>query len=175
MRRLLVRATLLTALAAAAGAPVRPADAQCRLCAKPSTALGDEQGKGDVALEIESGLDFDRLILLGRGDGTATLRPDGSNGADGAIGELGPRAMVGSASIHGEANRLVRIQLPRRIELYSIGGGRISLDDVISDLPSQPRLDGAGNLTFRFGGRVRITGDADGRYRGDLPITVEYL
>ena len=32
----------------------------------------------------------------------------------------------------------------------------------------------AGNLTFRFGGRVQISGDADGDYRGDLPITVEY-
>jgi hypothetical protein len=29
-------------------------------------------------------------------------------------------------------------------------------------------------LSFRFGGRVRITGNADGDYRGDLPITVEY-
>jgi hypothetical protein len=173
MRRLFARAIFLTVLAA--GTAVRPADAQCRLCTKPSTALGAEQGKGDVTLEIESGLDFDRLILLGQGDGSATLRPDGSNGADGAVGEPGPRAMVGSARVHGEANRLVRVELPRRIDLYSLGGGRISVDDVISDLPSQPRLDGAGNLNFRFGGRVRITGDADGRYRGDLPITVEYL
>src|SRR5947208_2685310 len=122
MRSALFRATLLTVLAA--GAALRPANAQCRLCAKPTTALGDEQGKGDVALEIESGLDFDRLILFGQGDGTATLRPDGSNGADGAISQLGPRAMVGSASVHGEANRLVRVELPRRIELYSLGGGR---------------------------------------------------
>ena len=45
---------------------------------------------------------------------------------------------------------------------------------MVSDLPSLPRLDSAGNLSFRFGGRLRITGDADGQYRGDLPITVEY-
>ena len=37
-----------------------------------------------------------------------------------------------------------------------------------------PQLDAAGNLTFRFGGRLRVSGDADGDYRGDLPITVEY-
>ena len=43
-----------------------------------------------------------------------------------------------------------------------------------SDLPSLPRLDSAGNLSFRFGGRITISGDADGQYRGDLPITVEY-
>ena len=69
---------------------------------------------------------------------------------------------------------MVRVDLPRRIELYSLSGGRISFEDVTSDLPSLPRLDSAGNLTFRFGGRLTITGDADGEYRGDLPITVEY-
>jgi len=36
-------------------------------------------------------------------------------------------------------------------------------------------LDGAGNLSFRFGGRLRINGDADGGYRGDVPITVDYM
>ena len=48
------------------------------------------------------------------------------------------------------------------------------MDEVLSDLPALPRLDAAGNLSFRFGGRARISGDADGDYRGDLPITVEY-
>jgi hypothetical protein len=38
-----------------------------------------------------------------------------------------------------------------------------------------PRLDSAGNLSFRFGGRLLVTGNADGQFRGDLPITVEYL
>ena len=52
--------------------------------------------------------------------------------------------------------------------------GEILVDDIASDLPSLPRLDAAGNLSFRFGGRVTIRGDADGQYRGDLPITVEY-
>jgi hypothetical protein len=55
-----------------------------------------------------------------------------------------------------------------------VNGGRITLDNLVSDLPASPRLDSAGNLEFRFGGRVRITGDADGDYRGNLPITVEY-
>jgi hypothetical protein len=82
--------------------------------------------------------------------------------------------MVGSASVHGEPGRAVRIELPHRIDLYSIDGGRIAFDDVVSDLPSMPRLDSAGNLTFRFGGRLTITGDSEGQYRGDLPITVEY-
>jgi hypothetical protein len=68
----------------------------------------------------------------------------------------------------------VRVELPRRIDLYSVSGGRIAVDDVSSDLPSLPRLDSAGNLTFRFGGRVTVTGDSEGEYRGNMPITVEY-
>jgi hypothetical protein len=36
------------------------------------------------------------------------------------------------------------------------------------------RLDSAGSLSFRFGGRLTISGDAEGDYRGDVPITVEY-
>jgi hypothetical protein len=90
------------------------------------------------------------------------------------VTNVSPRAMVGTAVVHGMAGRAVRAELPRRIELYSLSGGTITFEDVTSDLPSLPRLDSAGNLTFRFGGRVRISGDADGEYRGDLPITVEY-
>ncbi|MEO8454213.1 MAG: DUF4402 domain-containing protein [Sphingomicrobium sp.] len=165
---------LVLAAAAAAAATSWPAGAQCRLCGKPTTAHEDETGGDDIRLEIESSLNFDRLILVGEGQGGAVIRPDGSSGAEGAITNVSPRAMVGSAVIHGQPGRVVRVDLPRRIELYSLSGGRISFEDVSSDLPSLPRLDSTGNLTFRFGGRVRISGDADGQYRGDLPITVEY-
>ena len=82
--------------------------------------------------------------------------------------------MVGTATIHGAAGRAVRVELPRRIDLYSVSGGRITVDDVASDLASLPRLDSAGNLTFRFGGRVTVRGDSEGEYRGEMPITVEY-
>jgi hypothetical protein len=82
--------------------------------------------------------------------------------------------MVGTAVVRGSAGRSVRVELPHRIDLYSISGGRITVDDVVSDLPSMPRLDSAGNLTFRFGGRVTVSGDSEGDYRGEMPITVEY-
>jgi hypothetical protein len=160
----------LTATAAAWS----PAGAQCRLCEQPTAARPEDTPGGDVDLQIETDLNFDRLILMGAGVGAATLRPDGSASTEGAVIQLGPRAMVGSVLIHGEANRAVRVDLPHRIELFSVGGGRITLDDVTTDLTSAPHLDAAGNLTFRFGGRLIISGDADGPYRGDLPITVEY-
>jgi hypothetical protein len=166
---------LLIAAGAAAAVTMWPANAQCRLCSAPTTSRDDSSAGGNITLEIESGINFDRLVLLGAGNGAAVIRPDGSNVAEGAVTNVSGRAMVGSAVVHGEPGRTVRVELPRRIELYSLGGSRISFEDVTSDLPSLPRLDASGTLTFRFGGRVTISGDADGQFRGDLPITVEYL
>jgi hypothetical protein len=151
------------------------AAAQCRLCDQPTTARAEQGPNGDVQLQIETGLNFDRIILSGAGNGAVTIRPDGSSSAAGAVDGVGPRAMVGTVLVHGEAGRAVRVELPRQIELFSLNGGRITLTDVTSDLTAAPRLDSAGNLSFRFGGRLEVTGDADGQYRGDLPITVEYL
>lgn len=165
---------LLLAAAAAAAAGFSPAGGQCRLCDKPTTALSHSTDDDGVELEIETSLNFDRLILAGDGHGAAVIRPDGSNAAEGSVTDVSPRAMVGTAVVHGTPGRAVRVELPRRIDLYSIGGGRISMDNIVSDLPALPRLDSAGNLTFRFGGRVAVSGDSEGEYRGDMPITVEY-
>ena len=82
--------------------------------------------------------------------------------------------MVGTVLVHGEPNRALRVDMPRRVELFGSAGTRLVLDDLTTDLSGVPHLDAAGNLSFRFGGRLSFTGDADGQYRGDLPITVEY-
>jgi hypothetical protein len=172
------RIALLSFLLAAAIpslAGLAPAGAQCRLCGTPTTTRDENAGNGEVALSVETSLNFDRLILLGQGDGSVVLRPDGSSATAGTVAEISPRAMVGSVTVHGEAGRTIRVDLPRRIVLHSLSGGEVTFDDVASDLPSVPRLDSAGNLTFRFGGRLQISGDAEGDYRGDLPITAEYL
>lgn len=168
MRRLQFCSILLAAAAAS------PAYGQCRLCAAPTTARPESVDSADVKLEIQTTLNFDRLILDGAGDGVAVIRPDGSTSATGALHNVGPRAMVGTVAVHGEPGRPVRVDIPRRIELYSLNGSTMTFDEVRSDLAAVPRLDSAGNLTFRFGGRVRVTGDSEGDYRGDLPITVEY-
>jgi len=168
--------TLGVALAASAAGVVglSPAGGQCRLCEKPTTALSQSSDGDGIVLEIETSLDFGRLILAGQGQGAAVIRPDGSNAAEGALTGISARAMVGTAVVHGAPGRAVRVELPTRIDLYSLRGGQITVDNVTSDLPSLPRLDSAGNLTFRFGGRVTVTGDSEGDYRGDMPITVEY-
>jgi hypothetical protein len=165
---------LTFAVLAAAAAGLSPARGQCRLCDKPTTSLSNSADADGIDLEIETSLNFDQLILAGEGQGAAVVRPDGSSAAQGALAQVSPRAMVGTASVHGVPGRAVRVELPRRIDLYSVSGGRIAVDDVSSDLPSLPRLDSAGNLTFRFGGRVTVTGDSEGEYRGNMPITVEY-
>ena len=163
-------------LAASAAAAVGswPARGQCRLCDAPTTAVAADQGAKDVAVEIETSIDFGRLVVAAAGEGSATLRPDGTALASGSVTEPGARAMVGSAVILGQPGKEVRVILPPRIVLTSTSGGEIVFDDVSSDLPSLPRLDSAGRLAFRFGGRLRVRGDAEGQYRGDLPILVEY-
>lgn len=150
------------------------AAAQCRLCEQPTTARPDVGTTGDLQLQVETNLNFDRLILAGSGNGAATIRPDGSSGAEGAVSQVGPRAMVGTVLVHGDPGRALRVEIPRRIDLYSLSGGRLTLEDVASDAGGAPRLDAAGNFSFRFGGRLLLSGEADGQYRGDLPISVDY-
>ena len=150
------------------------AAAQCRLCEQPTTARPDVGTTGDLQLQVETNLNFDRLILAGSGNGAATIRPDGSSGAEGAVSQVGPRAMVGTVLVHGDPGRALRVEIPRRIDLYSLSGEHLTLEDVASDAGGAPRLDAAGNFSFRFGGRLLLSGEADGQYRGDLPISVDY-
>jgi hypothetical protein len=165
---------MITASASAAIVPAI-AQAQCRLCATPTTAIADGTARGGVDLQIETSLNFDRLILAQAGAGEAVLRPDGSSSVAGSIDTVGGRASVATVTVHGEANRALRIDVPRRIDLYSLSGARMTFDQVVTDAPDLPKLDAAGNLTFHIGGRLRFIGDEDGDYRGDLPITVDYL
>src|SRR5690349_15599310 len=120
--RLLPVTAVAAALTAALG--------QCRLCDKPTTALTQSSEDAGLELEIQTSLDFDRLILGSAGQGAAVVRPDGSTASQGAVGMVSPRAMVGSGLVHGSSGKVVRVELPRRIELYSISGtSRITVDE----------------------------------------------
>ena len=83
--------------------------------------------------------------------------------------------MVGTVSIRGEPGRFVRIDLPSVIVLHGMRGGTIRLDSLATDLKSAPRLDSEGTLQFRFGGALHVDSNVDGDFRGDVPITVDYL
>ena len=128
-----------------------------------------------MQLAVEARLNFDQLILAGSGAGSAELRPDGSRVATGSVTAITARAMAGEVSIRGEPGRQVRIELPGNIELIGFNGGSIRLESIRSDLPPDPRLDSNGRLSFRFGGIVRVSGDSDGEFRGDVRVNVEYF
>ncbi len=152
-----------------------PAAAQCRLCeGEGSTLTAQDAAKLPVQLEVETSLDFDQVVLTGTAGGIARLGPDGSRGTSGALEAMSSRAMVGEILIRGEPGRSVRIDLPGRIDLYG-SGGSLSITSISSDLPAAPRLDGAGRLRVRFGGELFVAGNAEGNYRGDVAITVDYL
>jgi hypothetical protein len=166
---------LASLIATGLAAPAHPQDATapCRLC--DSTVAKDEKPAEPVSLDVEASLDFDRLILAGKGEGSAQLSPDGDRSVSGSITAIGARAMVGEVTVRGEPGRIVRVSLPDSVELYGLSGGTIRLESIRSNLPSMPRLDADGKLSFRFGGILRVTGDLDGEFRGDVPIDVEYF
>jgi hypothetical protein len=175
--RMASRYALASLFAAAAflGSANEPVRAQCRLCSTPTTEAEKPEDGTPLRLEVAATLDFDRLVLLGAGNGSATLLPNGERSTSGTIATVSASAMVGTVTVHGEPNRIVRVDLPGRIDLYSVGGSRIAIDRIETDLSGLPKLDAAGNLSFRFGGRLQVSGDSEGEYRGDVPITVDYL
>jgi hypothetical protein len=168
----------LSLLALLGGALAMPstAPAQCRLCQTPTTETVGEAAGEPVRIEVQARLDFDQLVVMdGFSPGTARLLPDGTASTSGAVGALSSRAMVGSVLVRGEPGRMVRIGLPGVIRLYGLTGSSIRLDSLVTDLPAQARLDALGQLQFRFGGSLHIEGNVEGEYRGDVPITVDYL
>lgn len=163
---------ILLALALSAAAPA--AADPCRLCS-PQEGEDSSDKARPVSLEVETSLDFDRIVLIGESGGMARIDADGSRSSSGAVGALGGRTMVGTVVIRGEPGRHIRVEVPNRIELLALNGSRITLRRVITDLGPSPRLDSTGRLSFHFGGELAISGNAEGDYRGDVPITVDYF
>ena len=171
---ILAALALLGAIGTAAPATSQEMAAPCRLC-RATTAAADEVPAEPVQLEVATRLDFDQLILVGSGGGSAELGPNGSRIASGSVKAVSARATLGEVSIRGEPGRQIRIELPNAIELHGFNGGAIRLDAIRSDQPPVSRLDSSGRLSFRFGGIVHVTGDSDGLFRGDVQVNVEYF
>lgn len=165
---------LLCATNSAAPAPAQEVTAPCRLCS-PAAVAGEERPSEPVKLEVEARLDFDRLVLSGAGTGSAELNPDGSRRVSGSVTAISARAVVGEVLVRGEPGRQLRIDLPQNVELIGFNGGSIRLESISSDLPPTPKLDSNGQLNFRFGGIIRVSGDTDGEFRGDVSLNVEYF
>lgn len=162
---------VLPTLLSAQDATVAP----CRLC---SPATSDESNARPVVplrLEVETRLDFDKVVFEGNGTALVALSPDGIARLSGAAAAAGARAMPGTVLIRGEPGRAVRIDLPSQVSLFGAGTGSLRIDSLATDLPSFPRIGDDGTLSFRFGGDLRLTGDSDGAYHGTIDILVDYL
>ena len=84
----------------------------------------------------------------------------------------GWHAGVDSYSAFREADRTTLTGLAGY--LRERGVEEVHVVGLATDLGAAPRLGIDGRLQFRFGGRLQVTGSADGDYRGRIPVTVEY-
>ena len=173
--RLFVLASL-TALTGglSASAFAQELSAPCQLCSAPSQLISSAPAP-TLTLSVETRLDFDRLVLDGLGEGVADLAPGGERDAHGSVSVISARATVGHIVIRGEAGRYIRVTLPANITLFGLSGGSIQLNSIRSDSGDSPRIGSDGTLSIRLGGSLRIVGEIDGDYRGEVPIDVDYL
>lgn len=154
-----------------------PADAQsCRLCTdQEQLELEQAQKKQPLKIEITTNLNFSRAAQSGRGSGRiAVNESNGQKRVEGQLVDLGGYAIAGSVLITGEPGQNITVDMPRKINMRSDKGGQISIYDLRTNLSPSPRLDAVGELRFSFGGDLVVDGDASGRFRGRIPITVNY-
>lgn len=165
-------------LAAASIAPysVSATANECRLCIADETENGTKiEKKIPLHIEIATNLNFSRAALSGRGDGSIAVNEHNSQKqVAGQLLDLGGYAEAGSVRITGHPGQAIDIDLPRNIIMRSDKGGTIEIQSLSTDLPPTPRLDISGELRFSFGGKLVVNGDVSGRFRGRIPITVNY-
>lgn len=148
--------------------------AQCLLCSETKPGE-DEKPAAPLRVEVGAGLDFDRVALTAPTGGSVLIDPwSRARTLSGALSSLGGLAMTGTATVRGEPGRGVRVELPASVSLRTHAGGSAEISRLVTDLPPDPRLGPDGTLTFSFGGRLDVSGDLDGDYRGRVTITVDY-
>lgn len=157
-----------------AAPPARAQQVTCRLCA-PASEGEAEKPATPIRLEVRSRLDFDNLVFAGLGEGAVLLSADGQAQTIGPVSATGARIMPGSVTVRGEPGRAVRVELPSTVHLYGDKGGALTIESLSTDLPATPVIGQDGELNFRFGGNLKVDGNLDGAFRGDVDILVEYL
>ena len=179
---LALRLAVLPIVALAVGLAVpAPSSAQdsiavpCRLCAAGGDGGTTTAATTPLRLEVETRLNFDKVVFDGKGSALVALSPGGIARLSGAATAAGARAMPGSVLVRGEPGRAVTVELPPRVQLFGSGSGTLMIESLVTDLPAFPRIGDDGTLSFRFGGDLRLTGDSDGVYHGTIDIIVEYL
>jgi hypothetical protein len=161
---------LAAAFAFFSAAPAVADEPVCELCAMTARA------ERPLEIEIESGLQFSRLALVGQADGAAEIDPQtGEKRVDSGMIDLGGLSYQGRARVTGEPLRPVRIELPQRVHLRSPDGAEAELTSFVTDLPPVAMLDENGTLEFAFGARLSSQGARSGNFRGRIAIRVDYF
>ncbi len=163
---------LAAAIALVTAAPSAAGDPACELCFdRPQ-----EGGLRPLRIEIESGIRFSRLALLGKADGEARIDPrTGEKQVGPNMIDLGGMSFHGQVRVTGEPHRPVRIELPPRVILRSPDGAEATLSDFVTDVRGAAILDENGALSFSFGARLSSKGGRGGNFRGRIPIRVDYF
>jgi len=163
---------LAAAIALVSAAPASADEDACDFCLTPDRAVTGRP----LAIEIHSGLQFSRMALRGRVDGSAEIDPQtGAKRVDGNMIDLGGLSYQGHATVTGEPLRPVRIDLPHRVSLRSPDGAEAELTEFVTDLPPVAMLDENGRLEFSFGARLSSQGARGGNFRGRINIRVDYF
>jgi hypothetical protein len=149
-----------------------PLAAQCRLCA-PGSGITRAADARPLTIEVEAALDFSRAAGNGSGGSIAIDERTGARRVAG-LADLGGIAIKGSVRLTGEPFRHVRVSLPSSVRLMAPDGSSAEATDLRTDLPPDAMLDATGELRFAFGGRLIVTGNAAGEFRGRIPIVADY-
>lgn len=128
-----------------------------------------------IEVELETTLDFDRILLDGSGGGAVRLLPDGTSELSGAVESVGGRVRIGRIIIRGAPGRPVHVDFPKSLDLIGAKGTAITVTSLVTNLPVDPILDANGQLAIDFGGELAIDGESDGDFRGNLQIRADYL
>jgi hypothetical protein len=156
-----------------------PAQGQCLLCdtsggAASATLPVEANGERPLRVEVTANLDFARLVA-GAGGGSIAIAPGGSTeSGSGDVVALGGLGFSGRVRVEGTPGRAIRIDLPREIALTSATGAVARVTGITTGLPPLVRIGPDGRLEFGFGGRLELSGSADGEFRGRIPVTVSY-
>ena len=176
LNHLLSVALAFAGLAVAAPSRAQEAEiAPCQLCSTTPSDILNARPAEPLRLQVETRLDFDKIVFEGKGSALFALSPSGTVSLSGAATAAGARAMPGSVLIRGEPGRAVRIDLPGKVLLFGEGNDSISINSLTTDLPNFPRIGPDGTLSFRFGGDLSLSGESDGSFRGSIDIVVGYL
>ena len=92
-----------------AGIIPAPAAAQCGFCGITPGDSASSAESAPIELQLETTLDFDRIIVDGNGGGAVRLLPDGSSDFSGSVQSVSGRARIG------------RVDHPRRAQPRHLG------------------------------------------------------